>query len=338
VYGSETSAITSFVWAIDRTPPVVSSISRLDPSPTNAGTVRWGVSFSESVNGVDAGDFALVRTGGITGGTVSSVTPTATGYTVSATTGSGNGTLGLNLVDNDTIRDSATNPLGGPGAGNGTVAGPVYTIDRTPPSKPVFSQTPPNPSSSAVATFAWSSQPAADVSRYECSQENGAWFTCTSPRTYTVAATNNGTHQFAVRAVDAAGNVSTSASYNWKVTQTNGAPFQVTGSLSGLTIGRTTPITITLTNPNTVAIYVTSLSVSIASDSTPSGCLTASNIALVQPSGISSSTPFTIPASSSVVLPVAQSPTITLINRPDVNQDVCKNKSFALTYGGSAHS
>jgi len=31
-------------------------------------------------------------------------------------------------------------------------------------------------------------------------------------------------------------------------------------------------------------------------------------------------------------------PQITLLNLPGVNQDVCKNKSFALTYSGSAHS
>jgi hypothetical protein len=122
------------------------------------------------------------------------------------------------------------------------------------------------------------------------------------------------------------------------VTQTNGAPFQISGSVSGLTIGQTRTITVTLTNPNTVPIYVESLAVSIAPDSTPPGCATAPNIVLTQPSGISSATPFTVPANSSIVLPVAQSPTIQLVDRPDVNQDVCKNKSFSLSYSGSAHS
>ena len=36
---------------------------------------------------------------------------------MTASTGTGNGTLGLNLVDNDSIRDGSTNPLGWPGRG-----------------------------------------------------------------------------------------------------------------------------------------------------------------------------------------------------------------------------
>ena len=34
-------------------------------------------------------------------------------YTVTASTGSGSGTLGLNLVDDDSIEDAATNKLDG---------------------------------------------------------------------------------------------------------------------------------------------------------------------------------------------------------------------------------
>src|SRR6185503_3429942 len=42
----------------------------------------------------------------------------------------GNGTLGLNLNDNDSIADEAGNPLGGPGAGNGNATGEVYDINK----------------------------------------------------------------------------------------------------------------------------------------------------------------------------------------------------------------
>ena len=53
-------------------------------------------------------------------------------YTVTANTGTGNGTLGLNLVDNDTILDTSANPLGGPGV-NGNFTGQSCTIDKTQP-------------------------------------------------------------------------------------------------------------------------------------------------------------------------------------------------------------
>ena len=50
---------------------------------------------------------------------------------MTANTGTGNGTLGLNLVDNDTILDTSANPLGGTGSGNGNFTGQSYTIDKT---------------------------------------------------------------------------------------------------------------------------------------------------------------------------------------------------------------
>ena len=56
-------------------------------------------------------------------------------YTVTASTGTGSGTLGLNLTDDDTIVDALANPLGGSGAGNGAVTGQIYTIDKTAPAQ-----------------------------------------------------------------------------------------------------------------------------------------------------------------------------------------------------------
>src|SRR4029450_2234192 len=90
----------------DVTTPAVSSINRDAASPTNALSVSWTVTFSESVTGVDSTDFALVPTG-VAGASISTVPPAGpTGtYTVTASTGSGTGTLGLNLNDNDSIQD-----------------------------------------------------------------------------------------------------------------------------------------------------------------------------------------------------------------------------------------
>src|SRR5205085_170110 len=51
-----------------------------------------------------------------------------------ASTGS-DGSLGLNLVDDDTIVDTSSNAnkLGGTGAGNGNFTGQTYTVDKTAP-------------------------------------------------------------------------------------------------------------------------------------------------------------------------------------------------------------
>ena len=119
---------------VDTTAPTVQSINRVGPTPTNAASVSWTVLFSESVTGVDTSDFALVTTGAVTGAAITGVSGSGSQYTVTANTGTGSGTLGLNLVDNDSILDASTNPLGGTGAGNGNFTGPSYTIDKTVPS------------------------------------------------------------------------------------------------------------------------------------------------------------------------------------------------------------
>jgi trimeric autotransporter adhesin len=121
---------------LDSTPPTVQSITRHDASPTNATSVHFDVTFSESVTGVDTSDFAVAATG-VSGASVSSVTGSGASYSVTVNTGSGSGSLGLNLVDDDTIKDTAGNPLGGAGttgAGNGSFTGQVYTIDKSAPS------------------------------------------------------------------------------------------------------------------------------------------------------------------------------------------------------------
>ena len=116
----------------DSTAPMVSSIVAPGTSPTNASSVQWTVTFSESVTGVDAGDFGLAASG-VSGAAISNVSGSGSSYLVTAGTGSGDGTVALNVVDNDTIADAASNTLGGTGIGNGNFGGPAYVIDRTGP-------------------------------------------------------------------------------------------------------------------------------------------------------------------------------------------------------------
>ncbi len=122
------------------------------------------------------------------------------------------------------------------------------------------------------------------------------------------------------------------------VAQAGGSSFNIAGGVGNLMPGVDTAIRLTLTNPNGVPIYVTALTVTIAADSTPAGCSSANNVQLTQ-SNASSADPITVPGRGSVTLTSApRAPKIMLLNLPGVNQDVCKNKSFALTYGGSARS
>ena len=88
---------------------------------------RW----TTSVTGVGSSDFAAAASG-LSGAAVTNVTGSGTTYTVTLSSGTGNGTLGLNLVDDDSIIDAATNPLGGTGLGNGNFTGQTYTVNRAP--------------------------------------------------------------------------------------------------------------------------------------------------------------------------------------------------------------
>jgi len=117
---------------IETTAPSVVSSVRADPNPTTAASVHFTVTFSEAVTSVDMADFTLTVTG-VTGASVTNVSGGPTAYTVKVNTGTGSGTLRLNVVDNDSIKDGSGNPLGGVGAGNGNfTGGETYTVSKMP--------------------------------------------------------------------------------------------------------------------------------------------------------------------------------------------------------------
>jgi hypothetical protein len=113
--------------------PTVLSITRADANPTAAASVDFTVTFSTSVTfTVDPSDFALV-TSGVSGAAISEVNGMDATYTVTVSTGSGNGTIRLDLLDDDSIKDWDNNPLGGIGSGDGDfTSGEVYTVEKTP--------------------------------------------------------------------------------------------------------------------------------------------------------------------------------------------------------------
>jgi hypothetical protein len=113
---------------VDTLAPTPSAIVSLDPSPSNAGSVRYTVTFSEGVSGVDLSDFTLVSTGTASGSLSELRQIDAHTYQVTVSGISGTGTLGLDLNGSATgIVDAAGNPIAG------GLTGAVYAIDRDAP-------------------------------------------------------------------------------------------------------------------------------------------------------------------------------------------------------------
>jgi len=108
--------------------PVVNAITRIDPDPTNVTIVDFRLIFSESITGLTSDDFKLTTTG-VTGAAVNHISGSGNIYTVAVDTGSGNGTIRLDMVDNDSIKGETGEPLGGLGSGTGDyTSGELYTI------------------------------------------------------------------------------------------------------------------------------------------------------------------------------------------------------------------
>lgn len=89
-----------------------------------------------------------------------------------------------------------------------------WTVDTTPPDTTIGPTEPPADSASTSATFdVASTEPG---SSFTCRLDAGAYSACTSPVSY--SALTDGSHTFAVKATDPAGNTDlTSASYSWEV-------------------------------------------------------------------------------------------------------------------------
>ncbi|MFZ5821523.1 MAG: S-layer homology domain-containing protein [Chloroflexota bacterium] len=110
----------------DNLPPTIASITRASANPTSAPSVDFTVTFSENVTGVDAGDFDLALGGHLLGMGITAVNGSGSSYTVTVSTGKGDGTLRLEVPATAAIADSAGNPLGG----LPFTVGQEYTVSR----------------------------------------------------------------------------------------------------------------------------------------------------------------------------------------------------------------
>ena len=147
--GNAPATAVGNVVTVDRTPPIITAVTRSGSNPSAGGSVTYTVEFSESVTGVTADDFALTVGGGISGASVASVTGSGTTYTVTVNTGTGDGTLRLDANGSGTgVQDVAGNDLAG-----GFTSGEAYTLDRTAPLAGSLVPNPAGPTNAASVTY-----------------------------------------------------------------------------------------------------------------------------------------------------------------------------------------
>lgn len=188
-------------------PPAVtvSSVNRVTAATTNAASVQYTVTFSGSVTGVSASSFALTTTG-VTGAAISGVSGSGTTYTVTVNTGTGDGTIRLDVNGSGVSPTVSNAPF---------TTGQVYTIDKTAPVTSLITG-PPTVTTSTSATFTFSSN---ETGTFEVSLDGGGYTVAASPLTLT--GLSDGSHTLLIRAKDAAGNVdATPESSTWTIDAT----------------------------------------------------------------------------------------------------------------------
>ena len=110
-------------------------------------------------------------------------------------------------------------------------------------------------------------------------------------------------------------------------TSSSEAVFYISGNVTGLYPGASTELPLTVTNPNTIRIKVTSLSVSVVASSKAGCSATGSNLAVGKYLGPS----FILGSNRSKIVPV-------LITAPASLQDPCQGAKFKLSLSGRATS
>jgi CSLREA domain-containing protein len=232
--------------------PTVVSITRVNASPTNTGSVQFTITFSESVTGTGTGNFTLVPGGFVALASITSVTGSGTTRTVTVNTGFNTGTLGLNMTNSTGVADDD-----GAALSNLPFTGQVYTIDKDAPDTTITSN-PSNPSNSNNATFQFtgSDGSGSGVTGFECKLDSGSFAACTSPRIYT--GLSDGSHTFQVRASDVPGNGDSSpASYTWLIDTTAPAAPVVIAPANGSTTTNPLPtVTGTAEPDSTVTVFI----------------------------------------------------------------------------------
>jgi len=222
----------------------VNSIIRVNNSPTNSATVNYTVTFSSAITGLSTSNFSLTTTG-VSGASIGSVSGSGTTWTVSVNTGTGDGTIRLDLINDTGLSPTLANePFN---------SGESYNIDKSPPIISISSiiNSPTNVSPIPLTIAANENITGLDLTDFVVTNGTISNF-AGSGQNYTanLIPTNNGTVNATVAAIsflDAANN-SNSAPSSFVIQYDNIAPV-----VSG--INRSNPST-QITNVNTVTFRV----------------------------------------------------------------------------------
>jgi len=120
------NANTGTWWSFTTLPAFI-EITRLGENPTSATSVVFEVTFNGYVTDVETSDFSLT-TSNITGAGITTVTAVSSSiYNVTVNTGSGSGTIRLDIPVTATILDATNSQI----PGLPFTRGPTYTINKT---------------------------------------------------------------------------------------------------------------------------------------------------------------------------------------------------------------
>jgi hypothetical protein len=312
--GSNQSAAASYTWTVDTTAPPTPSIIYKPASLSNTTSPTFA--FSDTEAGVsylcklDSGLY-LACSNPVT---YSGLAQGGHSFSVEAKDAAGN-------------ISSATTTY-------------TWTIDSIPPPAPVLTYKPDDPNGDGIAAFDWTESESGTT--FQCSIENGKFTDCPPGEghmaRYILNVSNDGTHQFAVRAYDAAGNFG-ETDYSWKVL--HAVNVVADGNAVGLLYpgGPPQEIALVLHNPNNFPVTINYINVSVKSFTyapSASGTCDGSTASIeIQQSNVGNGlTPVTVtvPANRDLALPSggATRPTIRLLDNG--NQDACKNGTFTLSY------
>lgn len=116
--------------------PIVESVlPAAEASSEEGAPLPFIVTFSTEVTGVDVSDFKLFTTGTLSESQIVDLSGTGKEYTVMVKVAEGDGTIRLDIIDDDSITDSSGTPLGGRGNRNGDcIVGGIHAVRpaRTP--------------------------------------------------------------------------------------------------------------------------------------------------------------------------------------------------------------
>ncbi|MGZ4688700.1 MAG: hypothetical protein ACXV8R_02520 [Acidimicrobiia bacterium] len=209
----------------------------------------------------------------------------------------------------------------------------TFRIDSSAPPAPTITQKPTDPSTDTTATFQFTDSESG--AGFRCTLDSGASAPC-NPGHVSYTGLTAIRHCFSVVAVDAASNTSAPTQYCWTV-QGAGMPFTIAGQATQtLYPGGTSPVNLVFTNPNSVPIQITAVTVTVAHITTHALCDGPTNFQVTQSL---TATP-TVPANSTKSLvqlgvPSAQWPQLRMPDLP-TNQNGCKGTAFTLNYTGTA--